>query len=140
MTLLGSTVVNRSFGTLGTASFTYDYAQSPLGLGFSNGYGTAIGRHRAGLNMNLGDDSKLSFSLNASQGIDVPNTTLFSTVLFGLGGPWRGRVTFTATRYGGYGYQDSEFALVRRIAGRDVALYYSTTARRLRLDFAGVRF
>ena len=140
MTLLGSTVVSRKFGTLGLGSLTYDYAQTPLGLGFSNGYGTAIGRHRAGLNLNLGDESKLSLSVNASQGLDVPTTTLFSNVLFGLGGPWRGRISFTTTRYGGYGYQDSEFALVRRIAGRDVALYYSTTARRIRLDFAGVRF
>jgi hypothetical protein len=140
MTLLGSTVLNRQIGSLGMASVTYDYAQTPLGLGFSNGYGTAIGRHRAGLNLNLGDASKISLSLNASQGIDVPNTTVFSNVLFGLGGPWRGSISFTATRYGGYGYKDSEFALVRRIAGRDVALYYSTTARRVRLDFAGVRF
>ena len=140
MTLLGSTVINRKFGTLGLGSLTYDYAQTPLGLGFSNGLGTPIGRHRAGVNLNLGDESKISLSLNASQGLDVPNRTLFSNVLFGLGGPWRGRISFTTTRYGPYNYQDSEFALVRRIAGRDVALYYSTTARRIRLDFAGVRF
>ncbi|MBC8102270.1 MAG: hypothetical protein H7Z41_06760 [Cytophagales bacterium] len=140
MTLLGSTAVNRTFGRLGAGSLTYDYAQTPLGLGFSNGLGTAIGKHRAGVNLSLGDEAKLSLSVNASQGLDVPNTTVFSNVLFGLGGPWRGRFTFTATRYGGFGYRDSEFALVRRIAGRDVALYYSTTARRVRLDFAGVRF
>jgi len=47
---------------------------------------------------------------------------------------------FTSSRYGHYGFSDTEYALVRRILGRDVAVYYSTTARKFQLDFAGVRF
>lgn len=139
VTLLGSSSLNRYFGRIGSGSLTYDYAQTPLGLGFS-GIGVPVGRHRAGLNLNLGSSDKISLSVNATQGLDVPQTQVYSTLLLGLGGPWRGSITFTTSRYSSYHFQDAEFRIGRRVLGRDVDLYYSTTAKKFQLELAGVRF
>jgi hypothetical protein len=136
--LLGTTSVDRSLGMLGHVGMTYNYSQQPQTAGTTGEI--SLGRQQMGANVYLGNDSKISLSVNASQGLDSETTQVYSNLLVGLGGPWRGRITLTSTRYGSNLFNDQEFALVRNVAGRDVAIYYSTTARRFMFDFSGLRF
>lgn len=134
--ILGTTSLNRLLTGLGSAQITYDYAQTPQ-FGSSTIF---TGRHRLSLNTFLTKGTAWNLSLAASQGLDSPQSSLFGTLDFSLGGPWRGRAALSASRAGAFRYRDIEYALVRRIAGRDVALYYSTTSKRFQLDLSGARF
>lgn len=135
--VLGTTALTRSLGRLGTGAITYDYTQTPLLYGSYTG---GTGRHRLGGNLFLGAGEKWNLSLAASHSLDRVSSTLYGNLQFSLGGPWRGRVTLSGSRVPGFRYGDAEYALIRRIAGRDVAVYYSTTSRRFQFDFTGARF
>jgi hypothetical protein len=138
ITLLGTSALNRNIGSLGSVGLTYDYTQLPLGYG--TGVAAATGKHRVGVTGFLGQGESWGLQLTGSRGLDVSQTTLYSNLLFRISGPWRGRATLTYSEFSGVRYQDIEYALIRRISGRDFAIYYSTTSRRFQLDLSGARF
>lgn len=136
--VLATTSLNRTLGGgLGYAQLNYDLTQQPS---LSAGALAATGKHRLGLNVGIGAGNGWNFTLAASRGLDVTVATLYSSLDFPISGPWRGRVTMNASRMSDFRYQDTEYALIRRIAGRDIAVYYSTTAKRFQLDLSGARF
>ncbi|HVK02437.1 MAG TPA: invasin domain 3-containing protein [Armatimonadaceae bacterium] len=135
--IYGSTAVNHTLGPLGSLRLSYDYTQTPL---IHGGYSTQSGRHRLGMSAFLSQGERWNFSLTASQGLDSRTASLFGSAQVAFGGDWRGRVTLSASRFGDAQYTETEFALIKRIAGRDFAVYYSTTFRRFQLDLTGARF
>lgn len=132
---------------LGFFQVSYDYFQTPplfvASLNTTNG-GTVTaprqGRQRVNATTVLSMDEKWSFSLNGSRGIDTTQSTLFTEAKTLLKGPWYGRVRLSDTQYTGVGYRDWEYALIRMVNGREVALYYSTSARRFQIDLTGLSF
>lgn len=138
LSLLGTSTLNRSLGRLGMTSLSYDFTQTPL-LSGGTAY-AANGRHRLGLSVYLSAGENWSMNVTGSRGLDVSQSTLYGNMQFKIGGPWRGGVTLSSSRFAGVGYQEIEYALIRRIAGRDFAVYYSTTAKRFQLDLTGARF
>lgn len=133
--ILGTVALNHALGRQGSTSLTYDYTQTP-----QQNVTLASGQHRLGANLFAARGDRWNLSLTGTHTLDGAYSTLYGNLSFGLGGPWRGRVALTASRFSGFRYQDVEYALVRRIAGRDIALYYSTTSRRFQLDLTGARF
>jgi hypothetical protein len=137
VTLLGTTTLSRRLGTVGAVDLSYDYTQTPLTTGVSNV--TVSGKQRLGLGSNLSGHG-WDFSLSGSRGLDVDQASLVSTLQVRLGPRWRARATASASRFSGLTYQEVEYSLIRNIANRDFAVYYSTTSRRFQLDLTGARF
>ncbi len=133
--ILGSLSLRRSLSPTQSIGFSYDYTQTPL---FSQSI--APGHHRVGLTGSLNRGEKWDLTFTAAQTLDRPQTILFSNLNFGITGPWRGGVSLQSSKFSGYQYKEIQYALIRRIAGRDFAVYYSTTSRRFQLDLSGARF
>jgi hypothetical protein len=138
------TQVNRNVDKLGTVGLSYQYRQEPLppGLGpeFANPkHLVTLSSYMSG---NLGSKKQLpyQFQLLASRSLDRPQSNLTAGTRFSLGGPWSGQVRFTHASFSTFSYQETEYAIVRRIASRDFAIYYSTLSRRFQLDLSGARF
>ena len=129
----GTLALTHRMGRLGAGTLTYDYAQTPQ---FADTYG----RHRLGGSLFLGNGDRWNLSLTGSQSLDTTFATLYGSLGFALSGPWRGRVTLSTSRVSGFGYSDLEYALIRRIGGRDISVYYSTSLRRVQVDLTGARF
>ena len=137
----GTTTLNQMLGRLGSTSLSYDYAAVPQIL--TSGIATTssgIGRHRLGFGLSLAAAEAWNVNLSGSRGIDVPTSTLYSTIGFRIAGPWRGGVVVNLNSIGGITYRDLEYRLSRRIASRDISVYYSTTAKRLQFDLSTVGF
>lgn len=135
LSLLGTLSLNHSFGRRGAATLVYDYSQRPQALA------AVGGRHRLAANLSLVGGERWNLALSGSQTLGGTSfRNLYGTLGFAIGGPWRGQVTLTSAGGRNFQYTNTEFALVRRIGGRDVAVYYSTAARRFQLDLAGARF
>ena len=139
ISLLGTTSLNRSLGNLGNTTLSYNYLQTPL-YQVSNAASAVNGKQRLDLTAYLSGSRNWNLTLNGSQGVDSPQQSLFTKLEVVLGGPWRGHVRFSNSRLGGISYKETEYALFRRILGRDVGVYYSTTSRRVQLDLARVGF
>jgi hypothetical protein len=133
--ILGTLALGRRLGGLGNALLTYDYTQTP-----ERNVALASGRHRLGASVFLGRGERWSLSLTGSHALDQTFSTVYGNLQFALGGPWRGRITLYTSRFSAFRYQDVEYALIRRIGGRDIAVYYSTTSRRFQFDLTGARF
>jgi hypothetical protein len=138
-TVSGTLSLTQVLRPRGSATLTYDYSQAPS-LALFQGPAPGPGRHRLAASAFLGRGDAWDLSLMASRALDAPNATLFGNLQFALGGPWRGRIRLSSGQFSRFRYQDVEYSLIRRIAGRDVAVYYSTTSRRFQLDFTGARF
>jgi hypothetical protein len=133
---------------LGTFQLSYDFFQTPplfiatgpttptTGVPVSN----RQGRQRLSASTFLSKGEKWSFSLNGSRGLDTFQSTLFTETRIALTGPWYARLRLTQAQFTSIGYRDFEYSLIRSINGREVALYYSTIARRLQLDLTGLSF
>ena len=134
--------------SLGNLQLAYDYFQTPpLFIATTPTTGTngqpsftRQGRQRVGLTTYLASEARWGFSFSGSRGIDTPQSTVYSETRVSLGGPWLGRVRLTETQSSGYGYRDWEYALIRTVNNREVALYYSTIAGRFQLDLTGFSF
>ncbi len=135
--------------SLGIFQISYDFFQTPplfVATGATTGNGTGgiptsrQGRQRLSATTFLNKDEKWSFSLSGSRGLDTVQSTLFAEGRVALIGPWFTRVRLTETRLTGLGYRDWEYSLIRMVNGREVAMYYSTIARRLQLDLTGLSF
>lgn len=141
--IYATTALNHSLSSTGSLRLSYDYAQTPLintnvqSTSFTSVTG---GRHRLGLTAYLAGGNRWNVSLTAAQGLDSPTATLYGTGQISLGGDWRARVTHSASKFGDLKFQETEFALIKRIAGRDFAVYYSTTSKQFQLDLTGARF
>ena len=137
---MGTTSLNRSLGQLGLTSLSYNYAQTPI-YNVSTAGSLANGKQRLDLTAYLtGNKSVWNLTLNGSQGLDSSQQSLFSQLEVALGGPWRGHIRFSNSRLGGISYKETEYALFRRILGRDFGVYYSTTSRRFQLDLSRIGF
>lgn len=138
--------------SLGSFQLSYDYFQTPplfiatqtgtSGSG-TTGPGTVTtprqGRQRLNATTFLNQD-RWSFSLTGSRGLDTFQSTLFTEARTQLQGPWYGRVRWSDTRFPGAGFADLEYALIRMVNNREIAVYYSTVARRFQLDLTGLSF
>jgi hypothetical protein len=143
LTLEGFTQVNRNIDKLGSVGFSYQYRQEPIPPGLGAEF--ANPRHVISLTSYLSGSmgsKKLpyQFQLLASRALDRTQSNLTAGTRFSLGGPWSGQVRFTHSSFSTFSYQETEYAIVRRIANRDFALYYSTLSRRFQLDLSGARF
>ncbi len=134
----GTSSLTRRLGALGSTTVTYDYTETPA-LPRLSSY-TANPRHRLGYSLSLTTGEPWSIDLFASRGLDISQSTLNSVLQFKIGGPWRGRLAYSASQFSGINYQEQEYGLIRRIAGKDFALYYSTTAKRFQLDLSQASF
>ena len=137
-TVLASTAATYQLGAGGTAGLTYDYAQYPLSSSFDG-----VGRHRIGANLYAQPRRFLTLTANASRGLDVPSDNVSADMTVSLGGPWRTRARYYTSRYAGQfsaRFSDVEYALFYRVAGRDLAVYYNTTAHKLQFDLIGQKF
>lgn len=135
LSLLGTLSLNHGFGRLGTGSLVYDYAQRPQ-LSTLTG-----GRQRLAMNLFLGNGERWTLSLAGAQTLDGGGyRNLLSSLGFAITGPWRGQITFSSTAGRNFSYNDAQFALIRRIGARDIAVYYSTAARKFQFDLTGARF
>jgi len=138
--VLGTTSFNYRFANSGGAGLTYDYTQSPLAQGAIT---DSIGRHRLGLSLYAQPLKFATLNVGASRGLDVPNDNASAELNVSLGGPWRTRARYFTSRYvGTYSlrYNELEYGVFYRLAGRDLAVYYSTTSRRFQFDMVGARF
>ncbi|WP_394793708.1 invasin domain 3-containing protein [Armatimonas sp.] len=138
---------------LGTFQVSYDYFQTPplfVATGIPAGtvpgtpptVPTVIrqGRQRLSATTFLNQGDRWNLSLSGSRGLDAFQSTLYTEVRTLLKGPWYARARLTDTQFSTVGYTDLEYALIRMVNGREVALYYSTTARRFQLDLTGLSF
>lgn len=133
--VLGTVSLTHAWGRLGTTTLTYDHTQTP-----ESGIYRRAGRHRLGANLFFANGARWSLMLSGVRTLDQPLSSVYGNCRFSLGGPWSGRVTVIASRLSTFRYHEVEYALIRRVGGRDIAVYYSTTARRLQLDLTGARF
>jgi hypothetical protein len=134
---------------LGFFQLSYDYFQTPplyvaaqTAVDGTTGVPSIPrqGRQRLNVTTFLNQDERWNFSLTGSRGLDAFQSTLFAegrTVIHGL---WFGRIRLSDTQFSSAGYRDWEYALIRMINNREVALYYSTSARRFQLDLTGLSF
>ena len=139
-TVLGTTAFGYRFGSVNYANMTYDYTQTPLTNGFTS---DTIGRHRLGFNLYAEPFRATTFSIGASRGLDVPSDNISAELNFAIGGPWRTRTRYFTSRYAGaYSsrFNEIEYGVFYRLGGRDLAVYYSTSARRFQFDIVGARF
>jgi hypothetical protein len=141
----GITQVNHNLPRLGTVGLTYQYRQAPQLPGTDPSF--ANPRHFVSVSSYLGNTAatpgkgfSYQFQLQASRALDRPQSNLSSGIRFSFGGPWSGQVRFNRSTFRNFGYQEVEYAVVRRISGRDFAVYYSTLSRRFQLDLSGARF
>ena len=81
-----------------------------------------------------------TLTLSATQGLDSSQSNLLSDLSVPLHGPWKSRLRVTSARTGGVSFRDVEISVGRLVGQNDVALYYSTVARRFQLDLSGTRF
>lgn len=137
---------------LGFAQLSYDFFQTPplfvptAGTSTTGGTVGGVttsqrqGRQRLTATTYLNQDEKWNFSLSGSRGIDTSQSTLFTEAKAQISGPWYGRIRLSDTQFSGTGYRDWEYALIRMVNGREVALYYSTSARRFQVDLTGLSF
>jgi hypothetical protein len=135
--VLGTTALNHSLGKLGAVGLTYDYQQTPFLSGFA---GVGSGRHRLGMTAFLSGGQAWRLNATATKSLDRPTESLFADLNVSLGGPWSAGILTSATRFQSARYNDVQFRLARNIAGREVAVYYSTLSRRFQFDLAGARF
>lgn len=133
--ILGTLSLGQNLGRQGALTVNYDYAQTP-----ESQFGSVSGQHRLSTNLFMGQGTRWSLAVTGSQSLDQPYSTLYGNLRFALGGPWAGRIITSRSRLSRFAYSDMEFALIRRVAGRDIALYYSTTFRRFQVDLSGARF
>lgn len=133
--ILGTLSLAHTLTPRNTLRLNYDYTRTPRISAASS-----TGQHRLGANLSLFGSDRWNLSVSGTKSLDAPYGSVYGSMNVSLGGPWRGRITLASSRFSTTSYQDIEYALVRRIAGRDFALYYSTTAKRLQLDLTGVRF
>jgi hypothetical protein len=140
LSLLGTVSLQHSFGGAGSASLVYDYSDTPQQRYALSNFSSSSGRQRLGASLFLNGGERWNLSLFGSQTLGSPFRSLYGTAGLSLGGPWRAQMVLSTMQGRGYQFSDAEFALVRRIAGRDVAVYYSTTSRRFQLDLSGARF
>ncbi len=141
-TVLGTTAFGYRFGRGGnnSASMTYDYTQTPLTNGFSS---DTTGRHRLGLNLYMEPFRAATLSVGASRGLDVVSDNVSAELNVSLGGPWRTRTRYFTSRYAGayaIRFNEIEYGVFYRLGSKDLAVYYSTTSRRLQFDVVGARF
>jgi Invasin, domain 3 len=127
--------------SLGSWQVRYDYFQTPpLFVATGTTSATRQGRQRLSATTTINKGEQSSFSFSGSRGLDVFQSTIFAEARTALRGPWFGRVRVTDTQFSAAGFTDVECALIRMINGREVALYYSTIARRFQLDLTGLSF
>ncbi|MBC7808274.1 MAG: hypothetical protein H7145_19245 [Akkermansiaceae bacterium] len=139
-TVLGTTAFGYRFGRVNFANMTYDYTQTPLTNGFTS---DSIGRHRVGFSLYAEPFRAASLSIGASRGLDVPSDNVTAELNVALGGPWRTRTRYFTAQYAGAfssRFNELEYGVFYRLGGRDLAVYYSTTSRRLQFDIVGARF
>ncbi len=139
-TVLGTTAFGYRFGRVNFANLTYDYTQTPLTNGFTS---DTNGRHRVGFNLYAEPFRAATFSLGASRGLDVPSENISAELNVALGGPWRTRTRYFTSAYAGAfstRFNELEYGVFYRLGGRDLAVYYSSTSRRLQFDIVGARF
>lgn len=134
---------------LGNAQLSYDYVQTPPLFLTTTTTATVPGqlpsfvrqgRQRVSLSTYLNRDDRWGLSFTGSKGIDTTQSTVFSEGRVSLVGPWAARVRLTQTQVTGFGYRDWEYAFIRTVNNREVALYYSTIAKRFQLDLTGLSF
>ena len=131
-TFLATTTLNQTLGSLGSVGLSYDFTRTPANASQVT-YGN--GRHRLGLTGYMASGDAWDFNIFGSKALDVSQSSLYGSLGFKIKGPWRGRITHQLSEFGGYRIADTEFAITRHILDRDVTLYYSTTSRRLLIDF-----
>ena len=139
---LGLRVRRKSIGSM---SLAYDYTRFPSlipATPVGGGTGTTTifesGRQRIRLGTYL-ESGGATLTLNATQGLDSTQSTLLGDLSVPLRGPWRSHVRLTSTHTAGVGFRDTEFSLGRLVGQNEVALYYSTVAKRFQLDLSGGR-
>lgn len=132
VTALATTSLNYSLGDLGLIELNYNFTRTPSNASVSY-YGS--GKHQLGLTGYLSKGGAWDLSVSGVQGLDVRQTSLYTNFGFKIGGPLRGRVTYQLTGVNSQTLSDTEYALSYHIFDRDITLYYSTTTKRLLLDF-----
>jgi hypothetical protein len=140
LTFEGITQISRNVEKRGSVGLTYQYRQAPIPPGLNATYSNP--KHLFTFTSFLSGTlttRKLpwQFNLLASQAADRPQSTIGAGTRFSFGGPWSGQVRFNYSKLSNYSYNETEYALVRRISGRDFAVYYSTLSKRFQLDFSG---
>ncbi|MBC8134502.1 MAG: hypothetical protein H8F28_01275 [Fibrella sp.] len=139
-TVLGTTAFGYRFGRSNYANMTYDYTQTPLTNGFTS---DSAGRHRLGFSLYAEPFRAATLSVGASRGLDVVSDNVSAELNVALGGPWRTRTRYFTSKYAGAfssRFNELEYGVFYRLGGRDLAVYYSTTSRRLQFDIVGARF
>lgn len=138
LSIQGTTSLNREIPRFGMLGVSYDFTQTPLLSGVNAA--AFSGRHRIGATAYLAQGDGWGITFNGSRALDAPQSTLFASGQFRIAGPWRGRISLSTSDIAGIAYREVEYALIRRIADRDIAVYYSTTSQRFQLDLSGARF
>lgn len=131
--------------SIGSVSLAYDYTRLPslipaaqVGAGTVTTTVSESGHQRIRLGTYL-ESGGATLTLNATQGLDSTQNTLLGDLSVPLNGPWRSHVRLTSTRTAGFGFRDTEFSIGRLVGQNEVALYYSTVAKRFQLDLSGGR-
>ena len=129
---------------LGGMSLSYDYTQLPSLTPVATPGGTTTtlfetGHQRIRVGTFL-ESGGATLTLSATQGLDSSQSNLLSDLSVPLHGPWKSRLRVTSARTGGVSFRDVEISVGRLVGQNDVALYYSTVARRFQLDLSGTRF
>jgi hypothetical protein len=144
LSILGTTSLYRPIRQkgqpIGGFGLSYDYTQQPQLANLGPNVVLANGRHRLSVATSVDMGGAWSLSFNAMRGLDSRQSSLFGEVGVKLGGPWRSRVRLSDTLAGNVRFRDTEFALSRQVGQSEVAVYYSTVARRFQLDLSGTRF
>ncbi len=132
ITMLATTSLNYSLGDLGLLGLNYNFTRTPSNAK-SSYYGN--GKHQLGLTGYLSRGSAWDLSVAGVQGLDVKQTSFYTNFGFRIKGQVRGRVTYQLTGAGTSNFSGMEYALTYPVFGREVTMYYSTTTRRVMLDF-----
>ena len=127
--------------SLGSINLAYDYTQLPTLVPVSSTGTTTLfenGRQRIRLGAYL-EAGGANLTLSATEGLDSKQSMLMGDLGLPLRGPWKSRLRFTTTKTANFGFRDVELSVGRLIGQNEVALYYSTVARRFQLDLSGTR-
>jgi len=133
-TFQGTSSFARALGSAGNVQANYEYIASPNRLTLSSG---ANPRHRVSFGTDFATGNGVAINISGAEGLDVRQSSVSAGVGVPLGSSWEGRVRMSDTSLAGMAFRETEYALVRTVAGRTVGIFYSTVARRIQLDLTG---
>lgn len=130
--LVADAGIYRYFGHSNSVGLDYTYSWANSGSGYS--------QHRLGANLNLSGAGKWTMYAYATKDLTEDSLSAFGSLHYVIAPSWSFGVLGTYQKFYDYSYPEAELALTRMIGRQDVSLIWSSSRKRLRLEFSAFSF